>query len=150
MLIFCRIVIAEVGKPFRKYTPQIPHFSKPAALAHHVNVTRHAKEQKFKHTDSGTAKCSNSPKRCTDDNSRASMRLKASPAQVYGLFFATWGGGGGGRGGWRSTICPRNFCKLLKFLQNSRKETRADATTQAVPAYKNSSIQFFRDNTCQV
>ena len=33
----------------------------------------------------------------------------------------------GGRVG--QTISSKNFCKLLKFLQNSRKETRADATT---------------------
>ena len=53
--------------------------NKTAALAHHVNATRHVKEEKFKRTDSGTAKCYNTPKRCTDDNSRASIKLKASP-----------------------------------------------------------------------
>ena len=34
------------------------------------------------------------------------------------------GGGGGGK-----PFAQKNFCKLLKFLQNSRTETRADATT---------------------
>ena len=52
-------------------------------------------------------------------------------SQAYGLFFARGGGD-------------------KPFAQNSRTETRADATTQAVLAYENGSIQFFRVNTCQV